>query len=125
MSMVKWFVLVYLGAILLSGCVHEPVRHLASDASLISPGASTKTDVLTYLGDPDERQETEAGAESWLYYEEHLSPMQRTFYVGRWFDPKSVSRIIVIFDGEMVTDVQYNASETGEFERDPDKAGKE
>ena len=103
MSMVKWFVLVYLGAILLSGCVHEPVRHLASDASLISPGASTKTDVLTYLGDPDERQETETGAERWLYYEEQLSAMQRTFYVGRWFDPKSVSRIIVTFDGEMVT----------------------
>ena len=125
MSMVKWFVLVCLGAILSSGCVHEPVRHLASDASLISPGTSTKTDVLTYLGDPDERQNTEAGAERWLYYEEHLSAMQRTFYVGRWFDPKSVSRIIVTFEGEMVTDIQYNASETGEFERDRNKAEKE
>ena len=125
MPMVKWFVLICLGSFLWSGCVHEPVRHLASDASLISPGTSTRTDVLTYLGDPDERQKTETGAERWLYYEEHLSAMQRTFYVGRWFDPKSVSRIIVTFDGEMVTDIQYNASETGEFERDRDKSGKE
>jgi hypothetical protein len=125
MSTLKWFVLICLGSILLCGCVHQPVRHLASDASLISPGTSTQTDVLTYLGDPDERQETAAGSERWLYYEEHLSTLQRTFYVGRWFDPKSVSRIIVTFDGEMVTDIQYNASETGEFERERDKTGDE
>jgi hypothetical protein len=125
MSMVKRLALLCVGTILLCGCVHQPVRHLASDASLISPGTSTQTDVLTYLGDPDERQETETGAERWLYYEQYLSAMQRTFYVGRWFDPKSVSRIIVTFDGEMVTDIQYNASETGEFERQGDKAGDE
>ena len=125
MSLVKRLALICVGTILLNGCVHQPVRHLASDASLISPGTSTQTDVLTYLGDPDERQETETGAERWLYYEEHLSAMQRTFYVGRWFDPKSVSRIIVTFDGDMVTDIQYNASETGEFERQGDKDGDE
>jgi hypothetical protein len=123
--MVKWFALIFLGSILLSGCVHQPVRHLASDASLISPGTSTKTDVLTYLGDPDERQETDTGVERWLYYEEQRTAVQRTFYLGKWFDPKSVSRIIVTFDGEMVTDIQYNASETGEFERERGKAGKE
>ena len=125
MSSVKWFFFICLGSILLSGCVHEPVRHLASDASLISPGTSTKTDVLTYLGDPDERQETASGTERWLYYEEQRSTMQRTFYVGKWFSPKSVSRIIVSFDGEMVTDIQYNASESGNFEQDGNKAEKE
>ena len=125
MSAVKWFILMCLGSILLSGCVHQPVRHLASDASLISPGTSTRTDVLTYLGDPDERQKTEAGEERWLYYEEYLSAMQRTFYVGRWFSPKSVSRIIVSFEGELVTDIQYNASETGNFDQDGGKAEKE
>ncbi len=125
MSAVKWFIVMCLGSILLSGCVHQPVRHLASDASLISPGTSTKTDVLTYLGDPDERQETAAEGERWFYYEEQRSAMQRTFYVGRWFSPKSVSRIIVSFEGETVTDIQYNASETGTFDQDGGQAAKE
>ena len=125
MSVVKSLFLFCLMVLWLSGCVHEPVRHLASDASLISPGKSTKTDVLTYLGDPDERQETGPGPERWLYYEEHLSAAQRTFYVGKWFDPKTVSRIIVTFDGETVSDIQYNASESGEFEQGSGKPAKE
>ena len=125
MSVAKRVILFCLGMILLSGCVHEPVRHLASDASLISPGTSTKTEVLTYLGDPDERQQTDAGSERWFYYEEYLSPVQRTFYVGRWFSPKSVSRIIVTFDGETVSDIQYSASESGEFEQHSGKPGEE
>lgn len=125
MSVAKRVMLFCLGAILLSGCVNQPVRHLASDASLISPGTSTKTDVLTYLGDPDDRQQMDSGAERWLYYEEYLSAVQRTFDVGRWFSPKTVSRIIVTFDGETVSDIQYNASESGEFEQDGGKPGKE
>ena len=102
---------------LLTGCVNTPVRHLASDASLITPGSSTRSDVLTYLGDPDERQEGAAGPERWLYYDEHRSAIQRTFFVGKWFDPASVSRIIVTFDGDLVSDIQYNASESGQFDQ--------
>ncbi len=109
--------LICLTAALLAGCVNQPVRHLASDASLINPGSSTKSDVLTYLGDPDERQEGGAGPERWFYYGEQQSAMQRTFYVGKWFDPKSVSRIIVTFDGDLVSDIQYNSSESGQFDQ--------
>jgi len=116
MLSMKRLLLFCLLALLVSGCVNKPVRHLASDASLITPGTSTRSDVLTYLGDPDERQERGSGPERWLYYEEQLSATQRTFFVGKWFDPKSVSRIIVTFEGDVVTDIQYNASESGQFE---------
>lgn len=100
----------------LFGCSGHPVRHLASDASLITPGVSTKSDVLTYLGDPDERQEKGAEPERWLYYEEYVSTMQRTLDFAQWFGPDSVSRIIVTFDGDLVTDIRYSASESGEFD---------
>ncbi len=116
MLSMKRLLLFCLLALLVSGCVNNPVRHLASDASLITPGTSTRSDVLTYLGDPDERQERGPGPERWLYYEEQLSAAQRTFFVGKWFDPKSVSRIIVTFEGDVVADIQYNASESGQFE---------
>ena len=100
----------------LSGCTGQPVRHLASDASLITPGVSTRSDVLTYLGDPDERQEEAGEPERWIYLEEYLSTMQRTVGIGKWFGSGDFSRIIVTFDGEIVSDIRYNASETGEFE---------
>lgn len=122
MSALQKLFLFSLVAVILSGCVNKPVRHLASDASLITPGTSTKTDVLTYLGDPDERQEQAGQPERWFYYEEQRSTMQRTFYVGKWFGPKNVSRIIITFDGDTVADVQYNASETGNFEKSTTKS---
>ena len=45
------------------GCSNKPVRHLASDASLVKKGVSTKEDVLTFLGDPDARQMISATTE--------------------------------------------------------------
>ncbi len=116
MAFCKRILLCCLTALLFTGCMNTPVRHLASDASLVTPGTSTRNDVLTYLGDPDERQEKGIGPDRWFYYEEQRSAIQRTFFVGKWFGPKSVSRIIVTFDGDIVTDIQYNASESGQFE---------
>lgn len=116
MTVFTRLVLSCLVLVILGGCAGDPVRHLASDASLITPGVSTKTDVLTYLGDPDERYEQGAEPERWLYYEEYRSAAQRTFDFGKWFGPESVSRIVVTFDGDTVTDIRYNASESGEFD---------
>ena len=42
----------------ISGCYINPVRHLASDAALLKVGESTKEDVLVFLGEPDEQQES-------------------------------------------------------------------
>jgi len=120
MAVFKRLILSCLVPVMLFACAHDPVRHLASDASLITPGVSTRSDVLTYLGDPDERQEKGAGPERWLYYEEERSALQRTFDFGNWFGPESISRIIVTFDGDMVSDISYSATESGEF----DESGK-
>lgn len=117
MTVFTRLVLSCLVLVTLFGCASNPVRHLASDASLITPEVSTKSDVLTYLGDPDERQEKGGQPERWFYYEEHRSATQRTLDFGNWFGPESVSRIIVTFDGEIVTDIRYNDSESGKFDQ--------
>ena len=57
----------------LSGCADKPVRHLASDASLVIVGTSTRNDVLTFLGDPDEQQIDSPSVERWVYFEENQS----------------------------------------------------
>ena len=101
---------------LLAGCADKPVRHLASDASLIVVGTSTKNDVLTFLGDPDEQQFDPPSAERWVYLEENPSDLQKTPYFGKMFAPKGNSRIIIIFEGEKVADCKYYSYDSDEFD---------
>ena len=41
----------------LAGCAKKNVRHLASDVCLVTPEQTTKEQVLSYLGQPDEQYE--------------------------------------------------------------------
>jgi len=102
--------------LLLVSCTNKPVRHLASDASLIKPGTTTKDDVLTYLGDPDAQQMTSETNERWIYYEETKSKMQNTPYIGNFFNAKGYSRIVVTFDGDNVVDCTYSSHDSDEFD---------
>ena len=97
-------------------CSHKPIRHLASDASLIKTGVSTRDDVLTFLGDPDAQQMASPTLERWIYYEELESSLQKTPYLGSWFSSKGYSRLVVTFEGDLVVDCVYSAYDTGEFD---------
>lgn len=101
--------------LLITSCADKSVRHLASDASLVTPG-TTKEDVLTYLGDPDTQQMISEKTERWIYYEEQRSSMQKTPYVGSFFSAKGYSKIVVTFDGDKVVDCTYNSYDSGEFD---------
>jgi len=102
--------------LLLVSCSNKPVRHLASDASLIKPGTTTKDDVLTYLGDPDAQQMASETTERWIYYEETKTKMQNTPYIGNFFNAKGYSRIVVTFDGDNVVDCTYSSHDSDEFD---------
>lgn len=101
--------------LLITSCTDKPVRHLASDASLVTPG-TTKEDVLIYLGDPDTQQMISEKTERWIYYEELHSSMQKTPYIGGFFSAKGYSKIVVTFDGDKVVDCTYNSYDSGEFD---------
>jgi hypothetical protein len=102
--------------LLLASCADRPVRHLASDASLIKPGTTTREDVLTYLGDPDAQQMTSETTERWIYYEERQSTMQKTPYFGGFFGSGGYSRIVVTFEGDNVIDITYSSHDSDEFD---------
>lgn len=112
-------------AITVAGCGSKPVRHLASDASLVKPGVSTKEEVLTYLGDPDARQMISTTIERWVYYEESESTMQKTPYLGKFFGSSGYNQIVVTFDGDTVTDSRYNSFESDEFKWSDDYSWQE
>ena len=92
---------------LLSGCYNKSIRHLASDASLITAGKSTRNDVLTYLGEPDRQRTLEDGTEEWIYVEEKPSDLQRAPVVGGFFDGKGHDQIIVILKNDIVQSCEF------------------
>lgn len=110
---------------ILGACSSKQVRHLASDASLVKAGESTKEDVLTYLGDPDSQQMISATSERWIYNEERQSAVQKIPFVGNMFSAKNYSRIVVTFEGENVVEVRFSSFDSDEFDWSDDYSWQE
>ncbi len=99
----------------LTGCSNHHVRNLASDASLITIGKSTRNDVLTYLGEPDAQRMASADTEQWVYFEEDKSIFQKAPIVGKQFSPNGYGMIVITYKGDLVTDCQYTSYDKDEF----------
>jgi len=91
----------------LAGCASHPVRHLASDASLLQPGVSTKKDVLLYLGEPNGQRSVSPGVEELVYYEEQRGALGRLPLAGDWVGGNGYEMIVVTLKGDLVTDCQF------------------
>ena len=93
--------------LLVVGCSGKPVRHLASDASLIRPGQSTRQDVLRYLGEPDGRRTVAAGVEEFVYYQNRDGALRKLPLVGSWVDPNGYEMIVVTLQGDLVQGCEF------------------
>ncbi|PLX46874.1 MAG: hypothetical protein C0613_15805 [Desulfobulbaceae bacterium] len=99
----------------LSGCSKEPIRYLSSEACLVTPGTS-HADVLSYMGAPDIKEQTDTG-ETWIYIEEHKSLLKKT-PVLKWFlGTTSYDLVYITFTGDVVTNCQYRAATEEEFQQ--------
>jgi len=110
---------------MLGGCASHPVRHLASDASLVKPGVSSKEDVLTFLGDPDARQMLSASVEKWIYYEEQETTSQKMPYLGKLFSADGFSQIAITFEGNIVSDCRFSSFDSDDFDWSDDYSWQE
>lgn len=95
--------------LLIAGCYSKPVRHLASDASLIKAGESSRQDVLRYLGEPDGQRTVAPGIEEYVYSEDLRSFSQRAPLLGSWLGTEGYETLIVTFTGDRVTDLEFRA----------------
>ncbi len=105
----RYCMLLAAAVLILSGCYSRPVRNLASDATLIKVGQSTKDDVLAFLGEPDDQQTVAQGVEKWLYKEKTTSTLEKTPVVGKYFGTPGIGRVVVTLKGDLVTDCTYDA----------------
>jgi len=116
----KWFsmavALCFVLFIGMAGCAKKNVRHLASDVCLITPEVSTKEQVLTYLGQPDEQYEMVDGSETWFYHEAKKSLLNNTPYIGDRLGEKKYETVKVTFAGDIVQTCVYRSLSEEEFQ---------
>ena len=114
----RLYILIGLTLLLMnSGCYNKPVRHLASDASLIQAGRSTRADVIKYLGEPNGRRVVEPGVEEFMYHEDKRSFLQRQPLVGTVLDAKGYEILLITISGNLVTHSEFRTFTKGEMER--------
>ena len=100
----------------MAGCAKKNVRHLASDVCLVTPDRTTKEQVLTYLGQPDEQYEMVEGGETWIYYDVKKSALRDTPYVGEKLGDKKYEMVKVTFMGDTVQTSAYRLLTEEEFQ---------
>jgi len=99
------------------GCAGKQVRHLASDASMVTPGTTTKQQVINYLGQPDVEYQTDNGDTLWVYYEEREDLFRKTPYIGDMIGKESFEIVKVIFKGDNVENIAYSTMREDEFKK--------
>jgi hypothetical protein len=100
-----------------AGCAKKNVRHLASDVCLVTPEETTKEQVLTYLGQPDEQYEMAEGGETWIYYDVKKTALRDTPYIGDKIGDKKYEMVKVVFGGDIVRTCVYRLLTDEEFEQ--------
>lgn len=101
----------------LSCTSQEYVRHLASDACLITPQHSTKENINAYLGPPDKKQALADNGEEWTYLQQNKSLLRKTPYVGDKLGSEHYDVMVIVFRGEIVEACQYRMLTKEEFEK--------
>ena len=114
----RLLVMIVLGLSLvsLSGCYNTPVRHLASDVSLLKIGESTAEDVLIYLGAPDEQQELDAGVEKWLYADKEMTLLEKTPLIGNRLGSPEFKQVVVTITNNIVSEVVYSSTDEDDLD---------
>ncbi|OQX16724.1 MAG: hypothetical protein BWK76_11150 [Desulfobulbaceae bacterium A2] len=90
----------------LVACSHKPVRHLASDASLLKAGSS-REEVLRYLGEPDNRRSVGPGIEELVYHEERKDTLRKTPMLGRYLGQSGNETLTITLAGDQVRALEF------------------
>jgi hypothetical protein len=106
----------------LVGCATTtaPIRHLSSDVCLVLPESTTKTEVLAFLGEPDQKTVTDGSTETWIYYKKNEDLIRKLPLVGEKFGSLNYERVTVSFVGNLVRTCVYRQLEPGDITGSPD-----
>ncbi|MEE4240124.1 MAG: hypothetical protein V2I36_01565 [Desulfopila sp.] len=98
------------------GCYNKTIRHLASDAVLIKTGVSSRNDVLTYLGEPDDIRVLGDEKEQWTYIEKRPGTLQFLPLVGGYFGGGNHETIVVVLQDDIVQSSLFREFSDDDFD---------
>lgn len=111
-------VFLFLSVVLtVTACSNKQVRYLASDVCLVEPDKTTKQEVLSYLGQPDEQYVEPTGEEVWVYYDAKKSMLSNTPYIGDKVGDEKFEMVTVTFNGDIVRTSVYRSLNEEEFKQ--------
>ena len=115
----KWFIIAVALCLSLmlgtAGCARKNVRHLASDVGMITPGTSTKQEVVNFLGQPDAEYKMTGGSLLWVYYEAKKTMLRNTPYIGGKIGEETYEVVKVTFNGDIVQNIGYRTMSEEDF----------
>ena len=112
----SWSVLLIFLFFLLAACsAREPVRHLSSDVCLVMPEKTTRQEVLSFMGNPDQRQVLPDGEEKWIYSRVQKSFWRKTPWIGKKLGFETYDIVTVTFRGNKVFTCVYRELDEKEF----------
>jgi hypothetical protein len=82
---------------------------------MVTPGTTTKEEVVNYLGRPDVEYETAEGGLLWVYYEAKKDLLRDTPYIGGKIGKEVYEVVKVTFNGDIVQTIGYRTMGEEEF----------
>lgn len=92
-----------------------PVRHLSSDVCLVMPEKTTREEVISFLGEPDQKMTTAENQELWLYLKANKSFLRKMPMVGDQLGTEDYETVTVTFAGDRVRTCLYRQLSESEF----------
>lgn len=100
----------------LTGCAAtSPTKHLSSDVCLVMPESTTKAEVLSFLGDPDQKTTSHDGDEVWVYYKEDKDIIRKIPLIGEQLGTHSYEIVTISFIDTKVRTCIYRQLTPTEF----------
>lgn len=122
-----WLLLCFV--LFFQGCAEHEVRHLSSDASLVTPSKTTRQEVLALLGHPDEKTGSPEQGEVWRYYQVNKSFMRQTPYVGKKLGKENYDSLTITIENGIVKSSIFRNFDENEKDRpvirEQDEAGRD
>lgn len=116
-----YIMILSLSAWMCGGCaITKPVRHLSSDVCLVLPESTTKSEVLAFLGEPNNRITNNDSSETWIYYKKKEDLLRKLPLIGKKFGSLNYEIVTVSFTGNLVRTCVYRQMTQYEITDSPD-----
>lgn len=107
--------IIFIGSWLTGCATTTQTKHLSSDVCLVMPESTTKTEVLSFLGEPDQKTTSQGGDETWVYYKEHKDFIRKMPVIGAQLGTLNYETVAISFIGNKVRTCIYRQLNPAEF----------